>query len=78
MIGPGHATAMAALPALAASLALSTCAGLTTVALVARVGPAFVRKGLKGIDMLKGYPANSQHLAMCVLSAFVTPAQCAR
>lgn len=78
MIAHGHATAMAALPALAASVALSTCAGLTTAALVARVGPAFVRKGLKGVDMLKGYPPNSQHLAMCVLSALITPAQCAR
>jgi len=57
-----------ALPALGASVALATCSGLATAALVARVGPAFVSKGLKGVDMLKGYPPNSSHLAMCVRS----------
>ena len=57
---------MSALPAIGSSLGLSIVLGVTTASLVKRVGPSFVAKGLKGVDMLKGYPSGSTHLAMSV------------
>jgi UDP-N-acetylglucosamine--dolichyl-phosphate N-acetylglucosaminephosphotransferase len=45
---------------LLACLGVSALAYTLTAWLVPRLGPSFVAKGLKGIDMLKGYPRNAE------------------
>ncbi len=40
---------------LAACLLLSVASGLLTAALIPKIGPHFKAKGIKGLDLLKGY-----------------------
>jgi hypothetical protein len=57
--------------AVVASSALSGIAYVLVDALIPRLGPNFVAKGLKGIDQLKGYrskdnPNGTQPVEMCL------------